>query len=191
MTLSGQTASQQPNELARFIGLIQGCRSYLEIGARQGDTFYEVCKAIQPEKALAVDLPFGPWGTDSELDLTRAVDLLRADGIDARCIFGSSQDPSIIKYVWEFGPFDCVLIDGDHRYEGVRQDYEHFACPVTAFHDICSEGFIKGDMKFGVAEFWREIRGDSFIEIIDPSDNRPMGIGVLNEDCDSRRLAFN
>ena len=58
--------------------------------------------------------------------------------------------------VWFDHKFDLVFIDGDHRYECVRQDYEifghEFATKVIAFHDI---GGLR-DCE-GVREFWIEI----------------------------------
>jgi hypothetical protein len=51
--------------------------------------------------------------------------------------------------------FDLVIIDGDHRYEAVKQDYELYAPladKVVMLHDIA--GLRDCD---GVAQFWREI----------------------------------
>lgn len=51
-------------------------------------------------------------------------------------------------------PFDLVLIDGDHGYDSVKADYEHyglFATKVIAFHDIAGLRDCKG-----VLQFWNE-----------------------------------
>lgn len=52
-------------------------------------------------------------------------------------------------------PFAVVIIDGDHSYESVKADYEHYgklATSVVMFHDIA--GWRECE---GVAKFWKEI----------------------------------
>lgn len=169
------TKHQQPRELARFIDVLKerGVTKYLEIGAKHGDTFREIVSALGAF-GVAVDLPNGPWGGNSRANL---ITVCRSLGSVA--IFGDSTDPAIIREVNTFGPFDAVLIDADHRYEYVKQDYENYRCPITAFHDIDGEGISLRGMPIGVPRLWKEVRGDDYEEIIDPSDDRPMGIGVI------------
>lgn len=177
-TKSGRLASQQPKELAAFIALLKerDVSSYLEIGARQGDTFFQVMQSLpQGSRGVAVDLPFGPWGGDSRRYLETVIDDLT--GYDVHVVFGDSQE--VVEQVNSLGPFDAVLIDGDHRYESVKKDYQNYGdSPIVAFHDIAGDGLYCGEYKMGVPEFWREIR-TNYIEFIDPSDDRPMGIGVM------------
>lgn len=52
-------------------------------------------------------------------------------------------------------PFDLVIIDGDHAYEAVKEDYDHYnqyGKKVVAFHDIAGLRDCQG-----VEKFWREI----------------------------------
>jgi len=75
---------------------------------------------------------------------------------------------------------DCLFIDGDHSYEGVRADYamySHLVRPggLIAFHDIV----LHSSQSVGVSRLWDEIKDDMAIEIIDPSDPPWAGIGVL------------
>lgn len=177
-TRSGRLASQQPRELQRFIDILrdEGVTSYLEIGARHGDTFYEVMRALPAgSKGIAIDLPNGPWGGNSRNDLIAACDELRQMGYEISMILGDSQLIELHE------DYDAVLIDADHRYEYVKADWEEYGnCRIVAFHDIAGEGISLRDMDIGVPRLWREIKGDfRHEEIIDPSDDRPMGIGVL------------
>jgi hypothetical protein len=56
---------------------------------------------------------------------------------------------------------DLLLIDGDHRYEGVKHDYETYSKYVRpggliAFHDIVKHN----DERVGVHKLWAELGGD-------------------------------
>lgn len=185
MTRSGREASQQPLELERFVDILIKKRvaSYLEIGARHGDTFYEVVRSL-PKDGLyvAVDLPNGPWGSSWSMDcLIDCVEELQKQGYNAHYVLGDSRDQSVIDLVKEQGRFDAVLIDGDHRYDGVNADFSNYGdAKIVAFHDISGDGLMCGENSVDVPRYWREIK-DKFEheEIVNPSDDRPMGIGVL------------
>lgn len=180
MTRSGREASQHPGELSALIGLFleHGVTSYLEIGARHGDTFFRVMLSLPAlSKGVAVDLPGGPWGSNWSRDcLEEAVEALRDMGRGARAVFGDSQDRFTWNTVQDLGPYDAVLIDADHRYEAVKADFEAYKAPITALHDINGHGLVCGRYEMGVPEFWAEIRDQyphrEFIE-------SQMGIGVV------------
>lgn len=78
--------------------------------------------------------------------------------------------------------FDLVFIDGDHAYECVKRDYEHYAPladKVIAFHDIAGLRDCEG-----VKRFWDELSNTqndfigSVYEILDKPERRA-GIGYL------------
>ncbi|MGB5295671.1 MAG: class I SAM-dependent methyltransferase, partial [Thermoanaerobaculia bacterium] len=55
-------------------------------------------------------------------------------------------------------PIDFLYIDGDHRYEGVRTDFEMYSPlvrpgGVIAFHDIATR-----DSGYGTGRLWAELR---------------------------------
>lgn len=175
MTRSGRKASQQPRELARFIQIIAGARSYLEVGARHGDTFYEVMKSLPVgSRGVAIDLPNGPWGGNSQSSLLDVANELKALSYDIEVVFGDSQSINLGER------FDVVLIDADHRYEAVKADFQKYKQGITAFHDIAGQGIKLREMEIGVPRFWNEIKNNfRHEEIIIQDDDRPMGIGVL------------
>lgn len=186
-TFSGRRASQETLELRAFISLLKqlGVRSYLEIGAREGDTFHEVMINLPAGAAgVAVDLPGGLWGKGTtKLKLQRAVNDLCTRGYMASCLFGDSKSAGTARTARMRGPFDAVLIDGDHRYEGVKGDWEiyrHFA-PVIAFHDIVGEGQAEKvtHCPVEVPRLWEEIKASGLTvrEFIAPESK--MGIGVI------------
>jgi predicted O-methyltransferase YrrM len=56
---------------------------------------------------------------------------------------------------------DFLFIDGDHTYEGVKQDFETFSSLVVvggviALHDVCDHSLSFPDCK--VRRFWEEIK---------------------------------
>lgn len=190
-TFSGRKASQHPAELGGFIDLLrrENVRSYLEIGARHGDTFHAVMTALPPGSlGVAVDLPGGAWGVASSRQaLERAVADLNGRGYRALAVFGDSTSADVIAAVQAASPtFDAALIDGDHRYDGVSRDWRTWreAARIVAFHDIAGEGVRQkttGD-PVEVPRLWRELKADlppivSKVEFI--AEGSAMGIGVL------------
>lgn len=185
-TFSGNKWSQNTDELSAFIAFLKsnGVRSYLEIGARHGDSFHAVMSSLPPgSMGVAVDLPGGAWGRNDSLPALDAAILdLRRLGYDVCRIIGNSRDQAIFSTVRNMGPFDAGLIDGDHRYEGVRADWVAYGrlCRIVAFHDIAGEGVTtgKGRLEVEVPRLWAEIKNErNNAEFIAPGSK--MGIGVL------------
>lgn len=185
-TRSGRRASQNEFELRSFIDLLRARQvtRYLEIGARHGDTFFEIMMALpKGSKGIAVDLPGGMWGTDkSRGHLEEACRDLRRRGYDARCIFGDSKAAAIRQAVMVEGPYDAALIDGDHRYAGVKADWENYArfAPLIAFHDIVGHG--EAEKVHGnaveVPHLWAELKVEhEHVELV--GEGSTMGIGVI------------
>lgn len=156
--------------------IIAGARSYLEVGARHGDTFFEVMKSLPVGSfGVAVDLPGGLWGSDSKRNLLKVGQELNELGYEVDVIFSSSHDVTFDRV------FDAVLIDADHRYESVKKDFElHGHHKIVAFHDIACEGVFLREHEVGVPKLWNEIKHNyRHQEIIEQDDHRPMGIGVI------------
>lgn len=185
-TRSGRNPSQNEHELRGFIKLLQDrkVRSYLEIGARHGDTFYEVVKHLPPgSRAVAVDLPGGLWGSvKSKSYLQEAVAELQGLGYDASVLYGDSKTDATRSLVQRRGPYDAMLIDGDHTLVGVSADWENYGkmAPIVAFHDIV--GWDQAEKVYGkpveVPIFWGSLRQQhEHIEFID--EGSAMGIGVV------------
>lgn len=188
---SGRNPSQRYHELRAFMQLLHNkhVSSYLEIGARHGDTFYHVMRSLPlGSVGVAVDFPGGKWGTvKSQQHLIHASVELRQLGYRTDVIFGDSTDPTIIEEVGAHGIFDAVFIDGDHRYGGVKADwinYSPMAHLLVGFHDIDGHGQferVANPSPVEVPKLWEELKAeypDRSIEFID-KEHRGMGIGVV------------
>jgi hypothetical protein len=77
----------------------------------------------------------------------------------------------------------AALIDGDHRYEGVKADWEAYrkVASIIAFHDIVGDGQAekKTNIPVEVPRLWQEIKASGLRvrEFIAPGSK--MGIGVV------------
>lgn len=159
-------------------------RSVLEIGTNRGGTLYLFARHAAPDaRLLSVDLHL------------QNESIIRSFGRGQQrveLLAGDSTAPETIAAIRSYFPdgIDFVLLDGDHSYEGIRQDYENYAPLVKpggliAFHDIVEDnetrhGVITGGWAGGVPRFWREIRAQyEHVEFVDNPQQDGLGIGVL------------
>ena len=186
ITRSGRPAAQRDEELLQLLELFRadGVRSYLEIGARFGDTFDQVMRSLPARsRGVAIDWPEGPWGVSgSEGHLVAAIHELGHLGYDVQLIVGKSQASTTLAAATNLGPFDAILIDADHRYEAVRADWERYRPlgRMIAFHDIVGEGQRSGQGDLvEVPRLWAEIKAaESEVRELVAPDSR-MGLGVV------------
>lgn len=167
---------QYPNQFSRYLNLLnkfkKNINSYLEIGCRNGGTFALTCEYLSPlSKAVAVDIIDA---TETIKAYTEETEWAQYKKIDSHSEeFYSFMDDNF---------FDLILIDGDHSYEGVKQDAEatRIQSNIQVYHDINS------DVCPGVKKYWEEIKNTkaveyNFYEFIDQYDSvagNYLGIGV-------------
>ncbi len=192
--ITGQKISQKDKEIGALIDLFKryGVTRYLEIGARQGNTFYDIMTSLPVGSlGVAVDLPGGTWGkTGTDVHLKNVCQKLNDMGYNVSYILGDSTDKEVIDEVEMLGaPFHAALIDGDHRYAGVKADWENYSPMVeslVAFHDIDGHGVVQSSdpsLAVEVPILWDELKvkypHEEYIDRLD-QPHRPMGIGVIN-----------
>lgn len=182
--LSGQRLNQYPEEIAEFIALMlrEGVGSYLEIGCRWGDTLHAVGMGLaNGSRVVGVDLPGIKTGgirykiQGSEPYLDRAAAMLKESGRDAHLVIGDSRAPETIERARALGPFDMVLIDGDHTQQGVEADWKNYGPMgrMVAFHDVMND-----QAGWGVHRFYRDLAESRRSQLISINSHR-RGIGVV------------
>ena len=139
-------------------------RVVVELGTHNGVSFAAFCEAVRrlslPSRCVAIDLwqgdaHAGYYGEAVYRDLAAFVK--RAYGGFAelrRMTFAAALDGVANDSV------DLLHVDGRHRYEDVREDYESWRGKlspraVVLFHDIAEH-----QQDFGVWRYWRELTRD-------------------------------
>jgi predicted O-methyltransferase YrrM len=160
---------------------VRPLKHFMEIGTDQGGTFHLMSSlADAGGRGISVDMPGGNWGTiDSARNLELAGRLERDCG--AVCIRADSHDPATLGRVREVGgKLDLLFIDGDHSYQGVRQDYLDYSPLVrpggwVVFHDVNDTDFHRAQ-GCDVARFWNELPGP---KLTISAGEKWGGIGVI------------
>lgn len=161
-------------------------KNILEIGTLQGGSLFVWTRVAAPQATIvSVDLPGGGYGGGYDEKYTAFLQCFASPGQDLKLIRGDSHAAQVVQQVKACFPngIDFLFIDGDHSYEGVKQDYQHFAPLVNtggiiAFHDIVKRPSVP-DIE--VYRFWNELKtlpgAREFVEA--RADVTPIGIGVL------------
>ena len=183
--------TQERHEISELTKMLIGLQPHnvLEIGSKLGGTFNILCN-VATGKKISVDLPGGihggwmmkghPYMGDVYMDRNAFFNMRYPD---VHMITGNSHEDetlSEVKNILNGEKVDFLFIDGDHTYEGVKQDYEdykHFVKPGgwIAFHDINDTEHHR-EIDVYVGKLWNELKGNK----IEYNVNKHWaGIGVI------------
>lgn len=174
----------------------------LEIGTKFGGTFYIWCSLFGSEDDINISIDMsdgGIHGGISEEEMHGRDAWFRERFDNCKFIWGDSHDISTFNMCsltlngnqlksypasGNFRELDFLFIDGDHSYEGVKQDFEMYSPfvkqgGIVAFHDI-NDSQKHRDRNVFVGKFWNEIKDDRRFEAVEFNTNEDWaGIGCL------------
>jgi cephalosporin hydroxylase len=155
----------------------------VEIGTAEGGTFYLWSRYFSPDQLISIDLPGGIHGGGYSPQKMKFFSSFSQSNM--AFIRANSHDPSVrhkVGEITEEEKVDFLLIDGDHRYEGVKKDWELYkdivrSGGIVAFHDIVEHPY-HPDCE--VNRLWKEIKEKyETQEIISEPDQNWGGIGIV------------
>jgi cephalosporin hydroxylase len=170
----GLALQQHPDEFAALCIALRErgpYGTYLEIGTASGGQCLALYREVGFERAVIVDDGKHPRAGEQASNLAQLPDVRRW--------LGDSHSREAAAFVAGevSGGLDLALIDGDHTYEGVRQDIELLrpfarAGTLLVLHDTAATS--------GAERAWRELVAAPWAEAIGEyvGRRRPLGIGL-------------
>lgn len=177
---------EELHRLTEFLLTRKQPKTVVEIGTARGGTLWLWCRLADPDALIvSVDLPGGPFGGGYTVhDVPRLV-AHAEHGQDIQLLAGNSHSPKMLEAVknliGERG-VDLLFIDGDHSYEGVKQDWEMYSPLVNPggiviFHDIVEHTNI---LECQVDRLWNELKADHEHHEFCSPERGWAGIGVIH-----------
>lgn len=183
--------AQETAEITQFTEWLvnQNINNFIEIGCKLGGTFQILCE-LSKGKKISIDLPggvHGGWMTYNHPYLGDIYKIRNTYFINkyenVHMVTGDSHKTETlndVKSILNNEKVDLLFIDGDHTYEGVKQDYLLYKELVNiggyiVFHDINDTQHHR-DRNVFVGKLWNTLEGDK----IEFNINKHWaGIGVI------------
>lgn len=166
----------------------ENVRTCAELGTAAGGTLYMLTRAVADDALIvSVDLPNMTWAFGNTSIKVPLFEAMARDRQRVVCIRSDSKRVSTrlaFERTLEGRLLDFLLIDGDHSYYGVKNDFEnyrHYVKPggLIGFHDI--KGGHPHRPITGVMDFWREVKHGypDRVEFLTHTNQIYCGIGLI------------
>jgi len=170
-------------------------RRVLEIGTNYGGTLLLWCTVSAADATIiSVDLPMGPFGGGyprRKVPIFRRFPTARQRLHLLRANSHSQDTKERVRRILQAEKLDYLFIDGDHTYDGIRQDVEMYAPMVraggvVAMHDIRT---YNSQTKCEVEKFWDEIkRHYRHLEIVESANQESPPTSVTGASMETAGL---
>lgn len=180
--------TQVPSEIEALIERLRVLkpRTIVEIGTHKGGNSFLFCHAVTTATRVV--------GVDLCVQNAEKLIHFARDGQRYFALHGDSQTALMKRRVQDClggQPIDFLFIDGDHRYAGVKADFELYAPlvrsgGVIALHDIVPDHRTRYGRETGcyagdVHRYWAELKqGHACTEFIGDPEQDGFGIGVID-----------
>lgn len=185
---------QQDTEIIPLLELLkkEKVNSFIEIGTHKGGSFYLLSKLCSGVK-VSIDLCIGDFGGIG-IDGANERNNRLKNFFGSTCYFieGDTKSSNTLYKLYSLldgEKVDLLFIDGDHTYEGVKNDwfsYRQFVKPggLVVFHDIVDTEFHRSfSPPCLVSKLWNELKkSEECTEFICNPSERTWdggGIGVI------------
>lgn len=184
------TMVQKRYEIYKLLRLIEQKKpkTILDIGSAGGGTLRLFCHYAHPQaRIITIDL-------NNNALRQKSYPFLARPGQDINIFQGSSYAPQTLEYVKKWlnnDLFEFIFIDGDHEYDGVKNDFDIYKPLVKkggliGFHDIVADhktlhGSDTPGYAGGVHKLWQELKAQypHTQEFIQDTDQDGHGIGLI------------
>jgi len=157
---------QDEKEIIRFLEILKNIKlnTILEIGTSHGGTLFLLSHIASVDALIvSIDIPYKDFGGGYSPWRTRLYKSFALPGQEICLIRGSSHDNKVkqrLRAILYEDKIDFLFIDGDHSYNGVKEDFETYGPLVKnggmiAFHDIILN---KENPQFEAYKYWAEIK---------------------------------
>lgn len=183
-------AAQINAEIVALLKRLQkeNIRYACEIGTLHGGTLFLLTRvALEDAVLISIDLPGGPFGGGYPEERVPFYERFARGAQRVICVRKDSkriEAQLALEKALRDNYLDFLFIDGDHRYEGVKYDFETYRRYVrpgglVAFHDIL--GAHPKRQELGVKVLWEELKAKypRRAEYVQDYKRGYAGIGVI------------
>jgi predicted O-methyltransferase YrrM len=180
--------TQMPMEISGLVERLRRLqpRTFVEVGTHKGGNSFLFAHAV-PGNEIGIGIDLCVQNAAKLKHFSRPNQIYHA-------LHGDSQTAQMrerVRRLLKGRPLDFLFIDGDHRYEGAKADFELYSPLVRpggliAFHDICPDhktlyGKETGCYAGEVYKLWAELKQQypEHEELIQAQGQDGFGIGIL------------